>query len=80
MELSYQTEENFEICQLEVDIFVNVATVKDIQTWFSAFEEHSKTTMPQTKGCEIKGKKVIFRESRHCIHSNRVKKNKEILG
>ncbi len=30
--------------------------------------------MPQTKGYEIKGKRVLFREMRHCIHSNNVKK------
>ena len=30
--------------------------------------------MPETKCYDIKGKHVIFREMRHCIHSNTVKK------
>ena len=29
--------------------------------------------MPEFKRYEIKGKKVLFREMRHCIHSNKVK-------
>jgi len=29
--------------------------------------------MSQTKGYEIKGKQVILRENRYCIHSNKVK-------
>ncbi|CAG8469385.1 16757_t:CDS:2 [Gigaspora margarita] len=45
----HYTYEGFEIQQFEVDAFVNVSTVEDIKKWFSAFEEHSKTTMPQTK-------------------------------
>jgi len=70
---SYWTEEGFEIHQFEVDAFANVATAESAQVWFSTFEEHSKTTMPQTKGYEIKGKRVILRESRHCIHSAKVR-------
>ncbi|CAG8555492.1 5469_t:CDS:2 [Funneliformis mosseae] len=31
-------------------------------------------TMPQTKGYDIKGNRVIFRENRHCIHNHMVKK------
>ena len=30
--------------------------------------------MPETRRYEIKGKKVIFREKRHCIHSHEVKR------
>ena len=30
--------------------------------------------MPETKGYDVKGKHVLFREKRHCIHSNAVKK------
>ncbi|CAG8836584.1 28514_t:CDS:2, partial [Gigaspora margarita] len=45
-----------------------------VHEWFSAFEACTKTTMPQTKGFTIKGKHVIFREKRHCLHSNEVKK------
>ncbi|CAG8850050.1 34977_t:CDS:2, partial [Gigaspora margarita] len=71
---TYYTNEGFEIQQFEVDLFVNVSTVEDIKTWFSTFERHSKTTMPQTKGYGVKGKHVIFRESRHCVHSQIVRK------
>ncbi len=45
------------------DAFVNVTTAESAQVWFFSFEEHSKTTMPQIKGYEIKkikGKWVIF--------------------
>jgi len=28
--------------------------------WFAAFESHSKMTMPQTKGYDVKGKQVLF--------------------
>ena len=59
----YWTEKNIEIHQFEVDAFVNVTTAKSAQVWFSAFEEHSKTIMSQTKGYEVKGKQVIFREA-----------------
>ncbi|CAG8847989.1 18639_t:CDS:1, partial [Gigaspora margarita] len=51
------------------------------QEWFKTFESHSKTTMPQTKGYNVKGSRVLFREKRHCAHSNEVKKkqgNREI--
>ena len=70
----YQTEKNFKIQQFEVDAFVNVLTAESVKIWFSAFEEYSKMTMLQTKGYKIKGSQVIFQESRHCIHSNKVKK------
>ena len=70
----YLTEENIEIHQFEVDVLVNVTTAESAQAWFSAFEEHSKITMPQTKGYKVKGKRVIFREARHCIHSKKVRK------
>ncbi|CAG8813341.1 32376_t:CDS:2, partial [Gigaspora margarita] len=42
--------------------------------WFMEFQSWSKTTMPETKGFEIKGKRVLFRELRHCIHSDHVRK------
>ena len=61
----YWTEENFDIQQFEVDVLVNVLTAESVKIWFSAFEEHSKTTMSQTKGYEIKGSRVIFRELWH---------------
>jgi len=50
------TEENIEIYQFEIDIFINVTTAKGAHIWFSAFEEHSKASMPQTKGYRVKGK------------------------
>ena len=68
----YRTEENFEIDQFKVNAFVNVTIAESAKIWFSAFEGHSKTTMPQTKGYEIKGERVIFRQLRHCIHSKKV--------
>jgi hypothetical protein len=71
---SYWTQENFEITNFELDVFVNVNDKEAASGWFAAFESHSKTTMPQTKGYEVKGKQVLFREKRHCIHSNEVKK------
>ena len=55
-------------------MFVNVNDKEAASEWFAAFESHSKMTMPQTRGYEIKGKQVLFRETRHCIHSNEVKK------
>ena len=58
----YWTEEDIEIHQFEVDVFVNVTTAESAQAWFSAFEEYSKVTMSQTKGYEVKGKRFIFRE------------------
>ncbi len=67
------TEENIEIYQFEIDIFINVTTAKGAHIWFSAFEEHSKTSMPQTKGYGVKGKRVIFQEARHCIYSKKVR-------
>ena len=70
----YRTEEGFEIDQFKIDVFVNVATAESAEIWFSAFEKHSKMTLPQTKGYEIKGKRVIFRQLWHCIHSQKVRK------
>ncbi|CAG8510948.1 34072_t:CDS:2 [Gigaspora margarita] len=52
----HYTYEGFEIQQCEVDAFVNVSNEEGIKAWFSAFEEHSKMTMPQTKGYGVKGK------------------------
>ena len=70
----YQTAENFIIPQFELDVFVNVDNKEGACEWFRAFESMSKTTMTQTRGYEIKGEKVLFREKRHCIHSHEVKK------
>ena len=67
------TEEDIEIHQFEVDVFVNVTTAESAQAWFSAFEEHSKITMSQTKEYGVKGKQVLFREARHYIYSKKVK-------
>ena len=70
----FQTAENFEIPQFELDAFVDVNDVEKATEWFKAFESRSKTTMPETKRYETKGKHVLFRELRHCIHSDKVKK------
>lgn len=69
----YRTAENFTIPQFEFDTFVDINDKEKVREWFKAFEFHSKTTMPQTKSFDIKGKHVLFREKRHCIHSNKVK-------
>jgi len=70
----FQTAENFEIPQFELDAFVDVNDNEKASEWFKAFESRSKTTMPETKRYEIKGKHVLFQEMRHCIHSDMVKK------
>lgn len=61
------------IPQFELDVFVNVNDKEKAQVWFKTFESRSRTTMPETKRYEIKGKRVLFRELRHCVHSNLVK-------
>ncbi|CAB4429129.1 unnamed protein product [Rhizophagus irregularis] len=73
---SYRTTENFIIPQFELDVFVDIDNEERAREWFMAFESKSKTTMPETKRYEFKGKHVLFREMRHCIHSDKVKKNK----
>ena len=55
-------------------MFVDVDSKEGACEWFTEFQSWSKTTMTETKGFEIKGNRVIFRELRHCIHSNQVKK------
>jgi len=55
-------------------VFVDVNNKEKASEWFKAFESRSKSTMPETKRYDIKGKHVIFREMRHCTHSNTVKK------
>ncbi|CAG8847328.1 34602_t:CDS:1, partial [Racocetra persica] len=69
----YITAEGFSVNQFEADLLVNVNSVEGAQKWFVDFEEISKTTMPQTKGYQLKEQKVFFRQLRHCIHSNIVR-------
>lgn len=69
----YITSEGFLINQFKATFFVNISNIEDSQKWFNEYEETSKTTMPETKGFQIQGKKVIFRELRHCMHSNKVR-------
>ncbi|CAB5356251.1 unnamed protein product [Rhizophagus irregularis] len=71
---SYQTAEDFVIPQFELDVFVDVNDKEKASKWFVAFQFWSKTTIPETKRYEIKEKYVLFRETRHCIHSDTVKK------
>ena len=71
---SYRTQENFEIVNFELETFVNVFNEEDAQKWLATFQSWSKTTMAETKGFGVKGKKVLFRKLLHCIHSNQVKK------
>ena len=75
----FQTQENFEILNFELDTFVNINTAEQASEWFAEFESHSKSTMPETKGFKITGKRVLFRELCHCIHSNKVKKKQRPL-
>ena len=70
----YQTQENFEVANFELDAFVDVSSEEEASKWIVAFESHSRTTMAETKGFKINGNKVLFRKLRHCIHSNQVKK------
>jgi hypothetical protein len=70
----YRTEENFEVTNFELITFVDINSEEEASRWFAAFESYSKTTMPETRGFEIKKNRVLFRELRHCIHSNQVKK------
>ncbi|RGB31967.1 hypothetical protein C1646_763435 [Rhizophagus diaphanus] len=70
----FQTTKNFEIPQFELDAFVDIDDKEKAHEWFLLFESKSKTTMPESRHYEIKGKKVLFREKRHCIHSKLVKK------
>ncbi|CAG8805163.1 37855_t:CDS:2, partial [Gigaspora margarita] len=53
--------------------FVNINSIEKAREWFIEFQLWSKTTMPKMKGFEIKGKRLLFRELQHCIHSNKVK-------
>ncbi len=57
-----------------MDAFVNVDSKEAASEWIAKFQCHSKTTMPQTRGYDIKGNRVLFREKRHCLHSHEVKK------
>lgn len=70
----FRTAEGFEIPQFELDAFVDVSDKEKASQWFKDFESRSKTTMPETKRYEIKEKRVLFREKRHCLHSEMVKK------
>jgi len=53
---------------------VDVSDKEKASKWFKDFKSISKTTMPETKRYEIKEKRVLFREMRHCLHSDMVKK------
>ncbi|CAB4480661.1 unnamed protein product [Rhizophagus irregularis] len=70
----FQTAEGFEVPQFELDIFVDINDKEKACEWFKSFESRSKTMMPETKRYETKGKHVLFREMRHCLHSDKVKK------
>ncbi len=57
-----------------MDAFVNVDSKEVASEWIAKFQCHSKTMMSQTRGYDIKGNRVLFREKRHCLHSHEVKK------
>ncbi|CAG8786664.1 21248_t:CDS:2, partial [Dentiscutata erythropus] len=67
--------EEFIIHQFELNLFINANNVDRARQWFFEFKELSKTTMPETKGFQIKGSKVIFQELQHCIHSEKQEHN-----
>ncbi|CAG8747131.1 8318_t:CDS:2, partial [Funneliformis caledonium] len=60
---------NFEVPNFELDIFVDVGSKEAASEWIAEFQSYSKSTMPQTRGYDIKGNRVLFREKRHCLHS-----------
>ncbi|CAG8648468.1 3922_t:CDS:2, partial [Dentiscutata erythropus] len=66
--------ENFEVPNFKLDTFVDVNSIERACEWFTEFQSWSKTTMPETKKFEIKEKRILFQELRHCIHSDQVKK------
>jgi hypothetical protein len=55
-------------------MFVDVDSKEAASVWVAEFQSYSKSTMPQTRGYDIKGNRVLFREIRHCLHSHEVKK------
>ena len=57
---SYQTQEDFEVPNFELNAFVDVHNEEAASEWVTTFQLHSKTTMPQTRGYQIKGNRVIF--------------------
>lgn len=71
---SYRTFENLNITQFELKAYVDIDNEEAARDWFASFQCWSKTTMTQTKGFVITGNRVLFRELRHCIHSDKVKK------
>src|SRR5687767_4805758 len=75
----YRTQENFEIANFKLDVFVDVNSKEAASEWIAAFESYSKTTMLKTKGFKITGSWVLFQELRHCIHSHQVKKTRKKL-
>ena len=68
------TEEDIELKQFIFDLLINIQTKENALIWFENFQEKSKTTMHITRGQVITGKKVIFKEERHCMHSGIIKK------
>lgn len=67
------TSENITIGQIETDFYVNINTKESALKWLDEFQEISKTTMRLTRTYITKGQRVVFRELRHCIHSDIVK-------
>ncbi len=70
------TEEDIELKQFVFDLLIDIQTKDDALIWFEKFQEKSKTTMRITRGQVITGKKLVFKEERHCMHSEIVKKNR----
>lgn len=58
---------------------MNVNDKERVHEWFQAFESHSKTTMAQTKGYSIKGKRFLFRRNDIAFIAMKLKKSKMIM-
>ncbi len=70
----HRTQETFEVPNFKLDTFVNVDSKEGAREWFATFQSWSKTTMPETRRYKITGRRVIFCETCHCVHSNTIKK------
>ncbi len=58
----YQIQENFKVPNFELDVFVNVDSKEAASEWVAKFQCHSKMMMSQTRGYDIKGNWILFRE------------------
>ena len=59
---SYRTQENFEVPNFELDMFVDVDSKEAASVWVAEFQSYSKSTMPQTRGYDIKENHILFQK------------------